>query len=104
MDLFYISVLAVVCSVSIMEILKSFIEAKDSVYRLMAFLVSYGVTTLCWWVFETPETFKSTFLYAPAVYFLQEVFDVDILKNLVKKSVLNKLSNDGLDVDDSTEN
>lgn len=73
---------------------------SDTVFRTIALCLSGIATVLSWWILHTPEEFKACILYVCPVYIFQEIFDLDIIKRIIKAVAKAKLNKAGVKEED----
>ena len=103
MNKYVIATIVISCATAVMmtfikEILLK--SKKDKVnstlWRAAALAISAIVTVMSWWIFKIPEELKGCLLYVFVVYTIQEIFDLDVIKRIIKGFVKAKLRKQGL--------
>lgn len=93
--------IAVACLMTAYKEIYKKISKKDTTIvwlnKVIAVLLSYGATVLSWWSLDVPEDFKMTFIYFFMTYVLQEIFDLQVIKKIIKLIVAKNLEKKGLE-------
>ena len=70
-------------------------DVRESIYRTTAFAISVIATLLSWWILSVPSELKGCILFVFPVYVLQEVFDLEVIKRILKTITKAKLKKSG---------
>lgn len=107
MNKYIIAIIVISCAAAVMmTLLKEVIlknkkeKINNTFWRVAALAISAIVTVLSWWIFKIPEELKGCLLYVFVVYTIQEIFDLDVIKRIIKGFVKAKLKKQGLTDDD----
>ena len=75
-------------------------KTSDTIFRAMALFLSAVAVILSWWILKTPAELKACILYFFPVYVFQEIFDLDVIKRIIKAVTKAKLKKAGVSEED----
>lgn len=89
----FLSVFVVAALMTLYKIIYYLITKKKTnklVNQIIAWVFSFGATTLCWWTIGIPDEFKKVFVYMFVVYVIQMKIDLNVLKCIVDSYLSKK--------------
>lgn len=103
---YILPVILVSCFIAVSTtLIKKIIWKKDekineTIIRIIAFLLCIIGTVLSWWIFKVPSELKACILFVFPVYVFQEVFDLEVIKRIIKAVTKAKLVQQGVKDED----
>lgn len=89
----FLAVLVVAGLMSTYKLIYYLITKKSTnklINQILAWVFSYIAVVLCWWTIHIPSEFRQTFLYVFAVYVLQRVIDLKMIKKIIEGYLKSK--------------